>query len=154
MPNLRESQRSDYLRDEYLMLQSQYEDYDNRSLTIKGWVTGGALVATSLTVSGDKSWIIPLCIGVVVASIWYLEACWKLFQYALRGRINEIEAYFRGNTDNLIPMQSYDTWFKFYSIGNRQKRLLAAGFQHFVCLPYLPIIVMCLAFSWFFYKSS
>ena len=29
MPNLTEQQRCDYLRDEYLMLQSQYEDYDN-----------------------------------------------------------------------------------------------------------------------------
>ena len=151
MPDLNQQQRSDYLRDEYLMLQSQYEDYDNRSLTIKGWVTGGALVASGLTVSVEHSWIVPLFIGVVVISIWYLEACWKLFQYALRGRIKEIEAYFRGDADNLVPMQSYSVWFKSYSVGSRSQRLLTAGFQHFVCLPYLPIIIMCAACSWFLY---
>ena len=151
MPNLTEQQRSDYLRDEYLMLQSQYEDYDTRSLTIKGWVTGGALVASGLTVAGEHSWMVPICIAVVVASIWYLEACWKLFQYALRGRIEEIEAYFRGEGESLVPMQSYHVWFKSYSVGNRSHRLLVAGFQHFVCLPYLPIIVMCAICSWFLY---
>ena len=147
MPNLTEQQRCDYLRDEYLMLQSQYEDYDNRSLTIKGWVTGGALVAGGLTVSGEQSWEFPLLIGLIVLSIWYLEACWKLFQYALRGRIKEIEGYFRGENNDLVPMQSYDVWFKSYSVGNRTRRTFNAGFQHFVCLPYLPIIVMCVACS-------
>ena len=33
------------LKDEYLLLQNQYEDFDRRSLTIKGWFGGGAAAA-------------------------------------------------------------------------------------------------------------
>ena len=45
---LPDDQRRGYLRDEYLFLQGQYEDYDKRSLTIKGWVSTGAIAALAL----------------------------------------------------------------------------------------------------------
>ena len=34
-----------FLKDEYLKLQDLFEDFDRRSLTIKGWVSAGAAVA-------------------------------------------------------------------------------------------------------------
>jgi hypothetical protein len=34
-----------YLKDEYLLLQDQYEDFDRRTLTIKSWIGTGAFAA-------------------------------------------------------------------------------------------------------------
>jgi len=41
-------QREQFLKDEYLKLQDQYEDYDRRALMIKGWVGAGAIAAVAL----------------------------------------------------------------------------------------------------------
>ena len=38
-------------RQSYLLLQNQYEDYDRRSMTIKGWVGSGAAAALALALS-------------------------------------------------------------------------------------------------------
>jgi hypothetical protein len=43
-----EEQRHSDLKEEYFFLQGQYEDYDKRSLQIKGWVSAGALTALAL----------------------------------------------------------------------------------------------------------
>lgn len=104
-------------------------------------------------------------VGIVVIIVWYLEAYWKLFQYALADRIRVIEAYFRGDPDVLVkdpdPFQIYNWWFRscardepIYAYEKtlpyprrrprtRLVRLKQAMFQLFVCLPYFPIIVIC-----------
>lgn len=150
------------LKDEYLFLQSQYEDFDRRSLSIKGWVSGGAIAALALSFSSSHSLtiFIPFFIAVVVVTVWYLEAHWKLFQYALSDRIRIIEAYFRGDESILhkdpVPFQIYHWWFKSYVHDepiygyethrprNRTARLKSAAFQRFVLLPYAPIFILCL----------
>jgi hypothetical protein len=159
---MKEEQRQGYLKDEYLFLQSQYEDYDKRSLAIKGWVSGGALAALALSFSSPSKFavLLPIMTAVVVGSIWYLEAYWKMFQYALADRIRIIEAYFRSDPDILIkdlhPFQIYNWWFRTYSEDkpifpyeerNRPRshveRMVAVAGQKFVCIPYLPIILLC-----------
>lgn len=163
---LTDDQRRSYLRDEYLFLQTQYEDYDKRSLTIKGWASSGATAALALAfnVSYGPAILVPAIVAVIVAVIWYLEAYWKLFQYALSDRIRIIEAYFRSDPDVLVknpdPFQIYNWWFRTYAFDEpifpyerdnhtRPKshyiRLLHAAFLPFVCLPYLPIIILSLA---------
>jgi len=159
-----EDQRRGYLRDEYLFLQAQYEDYDKRSLTIKGWVSGGAVAALAFGFNA-ASVFVPVMVAVLVSVIWYLEAYWKLFQYALADRIRIIEAYFRNDPDilfkNPAPFQIYHWWFKSYgtdepiygyegAIGNKARRpqrhsvrLRKAALQRFVYLPYLPILALC-----------
>lgn len=167
MPSeISEDLRRSYLRDEYLFLQAQYEDYDKRSLTIKGWVSGGAATALALgfNASIKPAAVVPVIVAVIIAVVWFLEACWKVFQYALADRIRIIEAYFRNDPDILFkdpaPFQTYHWWFRSYSqdqpiyayertggFWSRPKplsvRLLKAAFQTFVCLPYLPILVLC-----------
>jgi hypothetical protein len=117
-----ENERRNYLKDEYLLLQNQYEDYDKRSLTIKGWVSAGA--AAALALAPNSSFMVvglflPISVAVIVAAIWWLEAYWKVFQYALNDRIRMIEAYFRNEPDILIkdpgiPFQTYNWWYKSY----------------------------------------
>lgn len=156
------AQRNSMLRDEYLFLQTQYEDFDKRSLSIKGWVSSGAIAALALSFSSSHrlTILIPGFIAAIVITVWYLEAHWKLFQYALADRIRIIEAYFRGDESILhndpMPFQIYHWWFKSYVHDEpiyryethrprtRTVRLRKAAFQRFVLLPYAPILILCL----------
>ena len=45
---MEQSQKLAFLKDEYMFPQSQYEDFDKRSLSIKGWVASGSVVALAL----------------------------------------------------------------------------------------------------------
>lgn len=150
-----------FLKDEYLLLQNQYEDYDRRSLTIKGWVGSGAAAALALAfnTSYHAGLLIPLFVIVISAVFWYLEAYWKLFQYALADRIRIIEAYFREDPEILVknpaPFRVYHFWFKSFSedepIYEYEKpyrpqtfryRLREAAFQSFVMVLYVCIITL------------
>ena len=140
----------DLLKDEYFKLQDQYEEYDSRALQIKGWIGAGSVagLAIGLDPASSDSGTIWIVISAISACFWYLEARWKLFQYALRGRIKLIEAYFRSGNDQLkdsnsepAPLQIYESWFENYRISLRA--LFVAGGQSFVQLPYSLIILIC-----------
>jgi hypothetical protein len=152
-------ERMNLMKEEYFFLQGQYEDYDRRSLVIKGWVSAGATAALALSFSATQSYAycIPFLIAIVSGVFWYLEAYWKLFQYALSDRIRIIEADFRNDPDILIkdtpPLQVYNWWYRTHSDDRpifpyettyRPKtvrtRLREAALQRFVCLPYLAFI--------------
>jgi hypothetical protein len=162
MSELSQDQLRAFLKDEYGILQRLYEDFDQRSLTIKGWISFASVAAIALGLDKSKSpggeiWLI---VAIVCGCIWYLEARWKTFQYAFRNRIRTIEAFFRNDPEitvrSIAPFQIYESWFDGYNdrpvfkreIGHRLKplsaRLAAAMFQDFVFLPYLPIIGICL----------
>ena len=113
-----EEQKICFLKDEYLKLQDGSEDFDRRSLTIKGWISAGAIAAIAIGLDpgktgGESIWLVVM---ISAACFWYLEAKWKLFQYALSDRIRMIEAHFRGDQDILIkelyPFQIYNWWSK------------------------------------------
>ncbi len=156
-------QTANFLRDEYLLLQNQYEDYDRRSIAIKGWVSSGAIAALALGLSdtGPNPVAIHLITTTIVSMVWYLEVRWKLFQYALSDRIRVLEAHFRQDEEVLVkdpaPFQIYHWWFRSYANDEpiyqyeaafrprgRQKRLWSVAFQRFVFIPYLPIIIIAL----------
>lgn len=160
-----EKERRSYLRDEYLLLQNQYEDYDKRSLTIKGWVSTGAIASLALSFKKDEplAMAIPIFVMIIAMVFWYLEAHWKLFQYALADRIRIIEAHFRGETEILtkdpVPFQIYNSWSRSYAHdepiyewestqGTRRKskpsRLIAVAKADFVCLPYVVLILLAM----------
>jgi hypothetical protein len=150
-----------FLKDEYLLLQNQYEDYDRRSLTIKGWVGTGAIAATALAFSTSypAALVIPVFVFIFAAIFWYLEACWKLFQYAISDRIRVIEAHFRNDPDILIrnppPFQIYHFWYKSFTKDepifeyekafrpkSRAHRLFEAALQGFVMILYVSVMVL------------
>jgi hypothetical protein len=142
---LSDQDRRSYLKDEYLFLQSQYEDFDRRSLTIKGWFSGGAVAAIGLSFNASPvhGSFVLVAVAAIAAVFWYLEACWKVFQYALSDRIQTIEAYFRGGTEVPAkipdPFQIYKSWFQSYSNGAKPRQV---AFQSFVCLPYVVFIAL------------
>jgi hypothetical protein len=160
---LDDKEHRSFLKDEYLLLQNQYEDYDRRSLTIKGWVGSGAAAALALAFNSSYrlALLIPIFVIVIAAVFWYLEAYWKVFQYSLADRIRVIEAFFRDDPDILIrhpaPFQAYHFWFESfakdepiyeYEKSYRPKplgfRLREAAFQSFVMALYVSVIVLSL----------
>lgn len=160
---LDEREHRSFLKDEYLLLQNQYEDYDRRSLTIKGWVGSGAAAALALAFNSSyrAALLIPVFVALIAAVFWYLEAYWKVFQYSLADRIRVIEAYFRDDADILVPhpapFQAYNFWYesfakdepiyeyeKSYRPKSLGSRLREAAFQSFVMALYTCIIGMSL----------
>lgn len=155
-------QRLVFLKDEYLKLQDYYEDYDRRSLTIKGWIAAGAAAGIAIGLDPEKNGggMVWIFIALIAACFWYLETYWKTFQYALADRIRIIEAYFRNDKTSLFPdpdpLQIYAWWFRSFVKDepiyeherkfrptSRSRRLFYAAFQPFVMLPYVLIIVIC-----------
>ena len=94
MRSFNELELRGYLKDEYLLLQDHYEDFDRRTLTIKGWVgtSAFAALAVSFGISSKYAYIFPLMAAALAGVFWYLEAYWKLFQQATADRIRIIEA--------------------------------------------------------------
>ena len=135
-----------FLKDEYLKLQDQYEDYDRRSLTIKGWVSAGAAVAivAGLREEGSFGIVQWAVVAALASTFWFLEARWKQFQYALAGRLQELERYFRGEGPELKPLQMYASWFAHYRRATARSGLWPAARQDFVMMPYVVIIAVCL----------
>ncbi|WP_321380260.1 hypothetical protein [Rhizobium sp.] len=140
----------DQLRAEYIMLQTHYEAFDARALTIKSWAA--PLLAGGLGL-GLKEASIGIEFATIVAScsLWILEAIWKNFQYCYVARIKLLESYFRGEQDSPIPaFQTFSAWGHEWSRWFRggvalKQRLMSP----FVYLPYLPLnIAAIVAMFW------
>lgn len=98
------------LKDEYLLLQKFYEDFDARLITIKGWSATIGLAAIGGGFYEDHFlWLFAAGAALV---FWIIEALWKSFQYKYADRITAIEATFRsGKFDEISPFQIYASWF-------------------------------------------
>jgi hypothetical protein len=98
-----------FLKDEYLLIQKFYEDFDARIITIKGWsaTVGLAAIGGGFYYS-QYLWLFAAGIGLI---LWILEAIWKSFQYNYAGRIVLLESAFSsGDIDNIRPFQIYTAW--------------------------------------------
>jgi len=104
-------QRDEFLRSEYFSLQASYEDFDRRTLTIKGWSVTIALAGLALGFqSGQPAvWLLAAAAGLL---FWGLESLWKFFQYCFSVRIQLLESYFRGEEEVVPdPLQIHTSWF-------------------------------------------
>jgi hypothetical protein len=152
--------RNNYLKEEYLFLQGQYEDFDKRALQIKGWVSAGSIAGLAAAFAPKHpSLFIPIAVAIIVGFVWYLEAYWRTFQYAFQDRIKIIEAHFRGDPKIIlkdpVPFQIYDSWYKSYKknepiyvdepprIKELNKRIWLAARHRYVYFPYVPIMILC-----------
>lgn len=150
-----------FLKDEYILLQNQYEDFDKRSLTIKGWIASGSVAALSISLGQNIKTpeLVPVFVIIISLVFWYLETKWKMFQYALSYRIRIIEAHFRNDPDVIVkspaPFQIYHSWFESYAgdlpLYAYEKRPRSSLRRHwevarqpFVALLYITIIIISL----------
>lgn len=140
--------KSDDLKAEYLLIQGQYEAFDQRALSMKGLATPllGAGVAFGVK---EHSHPVLLATVLVAASLWILEAIWKGFQYCLTDRIILLEAWFRGDaeTPDKRPVAEEEPPFQIYSargeVYSRERLwyIVTRMGAPFVALPYVVVIV-------------
>ena len=134
---------SDDLRAEYLLLQTLYEDYDKRALSLKA-IAGpllGAGVAAGLKETSDAILVATIAVAL---SLWLLETIWKSFQYCLVARIERLEAWFRAEPAEpvIAPFQIYATWSQSWLHYRRTTSLAGIFVQPFVALPYVVLVAV------------
>lgn len=143
--------KSDDLKAEYLLIQGQYEAFDQRALSMKALATPllGAGIAFGVK---EHSQAVLLATILVAASLWVLEAIWKGFQYSLTDRIILLEAWFRGDArtkdgrdvrDDEPPFQIYTAWGEVYG-RERLWYIVTRMGAPFVALPYIVVIAVAL----------
>jgi hypothetical protein len=128
-------QKLAFLKDEYLLLQKFYEDFDTRVITIKGWSATIGLAAIGGGFFQSKFlWLFAAGAAIV---FWVIEGLWKSFQYMYAPRIVSIEKAFRAQSiDDIHPFQIYSSWFEAFQehgfglLGNM--RLAVVLFPHIV----------------------
>ena len=110
-------QKDEFLKDEYLLLQGFYEDFDRRALLIKGWSVTVAIAGLALGFEKSLPTIWALA-GIAATLFWIIDGKWRTYQYANRKRIKEIEAHFRNERGNdVVPLQVYEWWWSGYEEG-------------------------------------
>jgi hypothetical protein len=130
-----------FLKDEYLLLQKSYEDFDTKIMTIKGW---SATVGIAAIGGGFYySRFLWLFAAGVCLIFWVLEALWKSFQYNYAPRIILLEEAFRtGDVDDIAPFQVYGAWYEAFQSAGYIQTMLA---EMRLFLVFFPHVVPCLA---------
>ena len=131
--------RRELLQKEYFHLQSAVGDFDGKSLTIKAWSVS---LAGALAGAG-AFWERPrLLLAAALASLmfWLVDTAWKVFQYAHYRRVRDIEAFMRGEREELAPLQVATSWSESFREGGTRRffRILLWGHV------FLPHGAMCL----------
>lgn len=139
---------ADLLKDEYILLQTLYEDMDSKGLTIKNWAITVALAIVGASFLIDKKNLLWLAI---IASLvfWYLEAYWRGLSHFFAVRIQEIEtAIQKGTWEKELPLQVYSTWSKEYK--KTKDQTFRYMFKRASFLPHavIPIFIVALYFLW------
>lgn len=130
------------LEEEYKLLISRWEDFDRRALSIKGWVTAGAVVAT-ITLRPETPPMLIIFAATIILTAWFMEAIWKSWQHANAPRIMAIERYFRGENDFPIrPFQMQSSWVETNGKTFSLRLAFREMFRLFVCLPYLVFVAL------------
>jgi hypothetical protein len=135
-----ESTKLGFLRDEYVLLQKLYEDFDARALTIKGW--SATIGIAAIGVGFYQSAYLWLFAAGAALAFWNLEALWKTFQYCYSERIKELEEVFRsGRTVDVSPFQVYGSWIRSWQRIHVYKQF----WNGLVALPHVVTFVVGLA---------
>ncbi|PPC76136.1 hypothetical protein C4K68_17260 [Pokkaliibacter plantistimulans] len=128
------------LEKEYFHLQSEIENFDEKSLTIKAWgVSLAGAIAGSSAFTDSK--IVILFAALVSLMFWFIDAAWKTFQYANYRRVGHIEEYMRGERENIENLQIASSWSISYHNGGN-KRLFKIMFWPHVALPHGAMFVL------------
>ncbi|MCG8332290.1 MAG: hypothetical protein MI974_31680 [Chitinophagales bacterium] len=127
------------LKAEYLHIQTIIEDFDKRALTIKAWSISFSLGALGAAFAVDAS-IILLVASLSSVVFWLIEIQWKTFQQAYYSRVVDIERYFRGEIDSLIPLQTNKSWLSSWKENKLKKYLKILTWPH-VAMPHILVAI-------------
>jgi hypothetical protein len=137
---------ADFLKDEYILLQTLYEDMDGKGLTIKNWAITVALTIVGASFLLENKNLLWLAVGASFV-FWYLEAYWRGLSHFFAVRIKEIETAIRNHTwEHEAPLQVYSSWSKeFARTGDQTFRYM---FKRASFLPHavIPFFIVALYF--------
>ena len=122
------------LQAEYFHLTNLIDAFDQKSLTIKAWsVTLAGILAGSGAFFDRPALLLVGVLGSLL--FWLVEGHWKAFQSAHFARIEKIEAYFRGEVDDIAPFQTAASWDRSRKTGGSAELLRILRWRH-VFLPH------------------
>ena len=126
----------DFLRQEYFQLQKAVEDFDQRSLTMKGW----SVTASMAAIGAAFTQATPTLFLLASASaflFWVIEALWKSFQQAYYPRIRKIEDFMRGvGAEEFSSPDIAHSW----SMAWRKTSFARNLWWGHVCLPHVAVV--------------
>lgn len=130
------------LQAEYLLLQNQYEAYDQRALSLKALATPLLGAGVAFGIKEPSAALIGLTVAVAIA-LWILETTWKVFQYCNIPRIQALKEWFANpSPEELKPFQVYRSWgVAFQRDWHDARRWAAVAREPFVYLPYAIVVV-------------
>jgi hypothetical protein len=137
---------ADLLKDEYIMLQTLYEDMDSKGLTIKNWAITVALAIIGTSVLKGEKNLLWLAFAASLV-FWYLEAYWRGLSHFFAVRIQNIEAAIQNGTwEKELPLQVYSTWSKEYE--KNKDQTFRYMFKRASFLPHalIPIFILVIYF--------
>lgn len=137
---------ADFLKDEYIMLQTLYEDMDTKGLTIKYWAITVALAIIGASIVMQNLNLLWLAAAASFV-FWYLEAYWHGLSHFFAVRIQEIEsAIQKGDLEQELPLQVYSSWSREY--GQVKDQTLSYMFRRASLLPHamIPVFIVVLYF--------
>lgn len=105
------AEKNTFLKDEYLQIEQLIVSFDQRAITIKAWSITASMAGLSAGFISGSHMLILLA-GLSSLIFWVIEGLWKQFQSAHYKRCREIEKYFDGEFDSLIPLQIASSYIK------------------------------------------
>jgi len=131
---------AELLKDEYIMLQTMYEDMDSKGLTIKNWAITVALAILGTAVLRDQKNLLWLAAGTSLM-FWYLEAYWRGLSHFFAVRIQDIEkAMQTGTWEKELPLQVYSTWSREFE--KKHDQTITYMFKRASLLPHAAILII------------
>ena len=140
--------RAELLKDEYVLLQTAYEDMDGKGLTIKNWAITVALAIVGTSYLNDNKNLLWLALAASLM-FWYLEAYWRGLSHFFAVRIQEIEKAIQAGTwEQELPLQVYSSWDKEFNKTHDQT--FRYMFKRASLLPHIliPFFILGLYFFW------
>ncbi|MGZ9225736.1 MAG: hypothetical protein ACXW4M_09285 [Anaerolineales bacterium] len=146
-PAINQEAQAGLLKDEYIMLQNLYEDFDSKGITIKGWAITVALATIGTGLLYRKEVLIVAFFASLV--FWYLEAYWRGLSYFFSVRIQNIEQAFRSEKwREEAPLQVYSTWSEEFA--RVKDQTLRYMFKQSSFLPHTLIAIVSLLLYFFY----
>lgn len=142
------NKRADLLKDEYILLQTLYEDMDSKGLTIKNWAITVALAIIGTSILNDKRNLLWLAFAASFM-FWYLEAYWRGLSHFFAVRIQDIETALQDGTwETELPLQVYSTWSREFE--KTRDQTFRYMFKRASLLPHalIPVFIVILRLVW------
>jgi len=121
--NIKQEQIVSILQEEYFYLQKSVDEYDKKSLTIKGWsITFSLAILVGAFVKCNE--ILLLISSFSALLFWIIDWYWKQFQNANYARLFDIERFISGREiKDFRYLNVTGSWFASFKSNTKSKKV-------------------------------